>query len=289
MSIQTRILDSFFSYTDSDYIAVVAQPVFGVCYMFINLCVYFYKHVQTRYVNCINIQLNYVTFNGHECSGTGQHGTPCTLLMSDGISEVTYGGGGEYKVYFSDSFLNSNYIILSASNVYATGSAITNIGGNNDASDSNYGILQEMVRLETREIKDNDDSKSNYLSVVAGYAMNDTSHPGMKWVTFNGEDCSGAGIHGTICDIFESVGVLEVVRESIGRYKIYWNEAFGDNNYVLLCDSNVEGTGGTVCILVVIMMQQIVFMEFQQNLLRFKRVMNSNNNSDSDYIVVLAF
>ena len=112
----------------------------------------------------------------------------------------------------------------------------------------------------------------------------------MKWLTFNGQDCSGTGIHGSTCDMYNNFGVDEVVREDTGIYKIYWNQAFDDYNYVLLCDSNVWQTGGSVCIIggnndatSSYYGISTMFASVQT------RVMNTNSQKNSDYIAVLAF
>ena len=170
--------------------------------------------------------MKYVTFYGDECSGTGLYGTICAELMNEGIEEVVEitSGSGDYEIYFTESFDNRNYLILATSNVAGTSGAITNIGGNNDVSSTEYGITQAYVRMETRKISNNANwptDASDYVSVVVGTPMNDTSYPDMKWVTFDGSDCSGGGIQGTTCNIFGSAGVSEVVIESTGRYIVY--------------------------------------------------------------------
>ena len=112
----------------------------------------------------------------------------------------------------------------------------------------------------------------------------------MKWVTFDGTDCNGAGVHGTTCKTFGEMGILEVMREATGIYKIYWSQAFDDNNYALLCNSNVESHSGAVCIVGGNNDATASYygISTQFALIETRR-MADNGNQDADYIAVLAF
>ena len=175
-----------------------------------------------------------------------------------------------------------------------TGGAITGIGGNNVESGSDYGILENYVKVDTRDIATGADTHSDYVSFVAGIPRNDTSYPNMKWVTFDGTGCSAAGVHGQICSIHGSSGVLEVVRTATGKYTVYWKEAFEDNNYGILCDANVEGVYGVMCSLggnndaTSTAPYYGISTQFTEVITR-RTYPGSRSVLDSDYVVVLAF
>ena len=87
-----------------------------------------------------------------------------------------------YLINSMNEFNSSNYILLSISNFAVTSGIITNIGSNNDATDTNAGVLKSYAIVQTRD----------YASVVVGIPKIDASFPNMRWGTFNGEDCIGS-------------------------------------------------------------------------------------------------
>ena len=84
----------------------------------------------------------------------------------------------------------------------------------------------------------------------------------LKYVTFYGDDCSGIGQYGTTCTELMNEGISEIVYDENGRYLIYFMNKFDSSNYIVLSTSNVAGTGGAPKILVGIMMQQSLMLEY---------------------------
>eukprot|EP01084_Bolivina_argentea_P227643 384480_1 len=70
------------------------------------------------------------------------------------------------------------------------------------------------------------------------------TNDGMKYVVFNGESCDNEGFHGKACESYSKSGVLEVIREEIGVYMVYFEQPYTDNNYAVLTSSNLQGTYG---------------------------------------------
>ena len=93
----------------------------------------------------------------------------------------------------------------------------------------------------------------------------------IKWVTFDGTNCTSAGIHGIKCKIFGSYDVDEVIKEDT-------------DTYALLCISNVYGTNRAVCGLSGDNNSSAsAFVKI------LTKIMNLNSREDSHYIAVLAF
>eukprot|EP01083_Nonionella_stella_P180330 642765_1 len=238
---------------DSDYISVVTKPSFGDT-------------------------MHSVVFDGDDCP----QGV-CNLMSQDLVTKVTTAETGLYKVTFSEQRGATHYLVLASSNVWGTGGVIASIGGNTIHDDSNEGIERQYFQVDTRTMHDNDRVASDYVSVIAG------TPAGKKFVVFNGQNCIANPTYGKICQIYQQRGVAAVEREDTGQYKIWWALDMSNANYVVLCDSNVLGTYGTVCGLggnnqgAAHHGISSRFAEVQT------RKMADNSYGNSDYISVLAF
>ena len=116
-----------------------------------------------------------------------------------------------------------------------------------------------------------------------------STYYGMKYVVFNGRDCNIAGVFGVACLTYSSDGILEVIRESTGTYKVYWTDPYPNNNYVVITTSNGNNYNGSFAALGG---SDDVFGYFGVS--RYfvsivTRTLGSvSNYIDSDYIVVVA-
>jgi len=233
VTIQTRKLgfeNAVESFSNSDYIVVVADPDFS--------------------------GIKKLVFNGQDCSGNGQFGNSCNILSVDNNNEILevieqqIGSAiRAYDIFFANSFANNNYLILTSSNVEGTGGTVSSIGGNNNINSEFDFVNTDICRIDTRRIHSTSQrGNSDYISFIAGVPIpTDIDSSSLKYVTFDGTDCNDNGINGIKCNIFDSNDVLEVIKINNGIYKIFWQNEFKNNSYVLLCDSNLRGTSGAIC------------------------------------------
>ena len=112
----------------------------------------------------------------------------------------------------------------------------------------------------------------------------------MKYVVFNGmnAECNIAGNFGAACPIYSSEGVLEVIRTGAGFYKIYWDEAYPNNDYVVIATSNGQGTGNAYAGLGGNDDPLSAYFGISKNFTTINTREESTGDIDSDYIVAVA-
>ena len=120
-----------------------------------------------------------------------------------------------------------------------------------------------------------------------------------KYVTFDGR-AANCQTNGNECLIYQSQDVSKVIRNSIGKYQVFWTTPFIDSNYAIFMNSNINSgnygfaqIGGNndpsaICANNPSSKTCNGINEYYVNVDAIKLGTASNINADSDYISVVA-
>ena len=101
-------------------------------------------------------------------------------------------------------------------------------------------------------------------------------------------ECDIAGDFGKACPVYSSEGVLEVIRTGTGFYKVYWDEPYPNNDYVVVATSNGQGTGNAYAALGGNDDSLSIYFGISKYFTVINTREEATGNIDSDYIVAVA-